>query len=88
MAKLKKYNGRGYEGNTKLYVGAKNRTDASRMLAELFGRSVSQWKKELKVYFSECWGNPMEGIELSRGVWQSQAYVPKEVPVQIFNGEE
>jgi len=87
MAKtLKKYNGRGVRRGEHLYVAAYNRSDASRMLAKLCGRSESSWQNELRNYFSECWGDSMEGIEPRRGIWKRVGHYSNK-PVLVYDGE-
>jgi hypothetical protein len=54
------------------YVAAYSRADAVRLINNAVGwRMVSD--KELKEYWSECWGNPMEGITPERGFWTQGA---------------
>ena len=80
---LKLWNGRG--GKTwkpfrewdHFYVCAKSRRDAAVLLAktthprphEVGPREIGQWDRELKEYYSECWGNDMDGVVPERGVW-------------------
>ena len=84
---LKKYNGRGFGGCGHLYIAAYSRADASRLLARLFNTKSSYWVNELRVYFSECWGNPMDGIECRRGIWVGPDGHPSGTPKQIYDGE-
>lgn len=59
------------------YVAAYSRADARRVIEEYCGRLPSD--NELREYWSECWGNAMNGIVPERGLWlqfkHSQAQV-------------
>ena len=88
MAKtLKKFNGRGYGRDEHLYIAAYSGADACRMLSKLYSKTESYWKNELRIYFSECWGNPMEGVEVKRGGWVGRGY-RNDTPVLVYNGEK
>jgi hypothetical protein len=53
-----------------LYVAARSRADAARMLSAIFGPPVSVMESEMKRYWSSgCWGTAMDGITPERGVW-------------------
>lgn len=81
MKTLKLYNGRWYEdGWTKhCYIAAYSRADAGRLYAQA-GRGSRGVDAELRDYFSECWGNSMEGIKPERGLWiQEDAFQGKPV---------
>jgi hypothetical protein len=79
MRKLKIWNGRGYcaenhddprwvhRDQQHIYICAYSRADAGRVIEEYCGSKPPD--SELKVYFSECWGNYMDGIEQVRGLW-------------------
>ena len=69
--KLVLFNGRGYRSGEHLYIAAKNRSDAARMLCLVYPHvSFNQWIREIKDYFSkDCWGVSMNGIEPCRGIW-------------------
>lgn len=81
--KLRLWNGRGYICHKyddprwngvrtgHVYIAAKNRADAARVMGEYMGRIPQGADHEIKTYFSECWGNPMAGIEPERGMWIS-----------------
>lgn len=88
MAKtLKLYNGRGDKQGEHLYVGAYSRADAARMLDKLYNRGVNYWQREIKEYFSDCWGNAMLGIEPRRGVWvDEKKYERDSIVKHIFDG--
>ena len=70
---LKFWNGRPYvidikKGN--LNIAAYSKADAIRMLQELYPRlTVGQAYPELTNYFSGCWGNDMDKVTPTRGVW-------------------
>lgn len=50
------------------FVAAYSRADAVRLINEALGwRAVSD--SELRDYWSECWGTPMEDITPERGLW-------------------
>lgn len=89
MKTLRCWNGRGFNsrGDT-LYVAAYSRRDAARLLAAAAmkhwrtGRQadayeIGTWDRDLKNYFSECWGNSMAGIQPKRGVWYQLNYSAK-----------
>lgn len=65
---LKCWNGRWMNGNQNICVCAYSRADAGRLLIQAGARSQGI-DKEIKEYFSECWGNNMDGITPERGVW-------------------
>ncbi len=79
MRKLKVWNGRGYcckkwvdkrwagAETRHAYVCAYSRADARRVIAEYCGQIPPD--SELKEFWSECWGNSMEGIKRERGLW-------------------
>lgn len=73
---LKMWNGRWLEkGNYKhIYVAAYSKMDACRLLAQASGRNTNPryWYHEITVYFSQAWGDPMNGITPERGVWVSE----------------
>ena len=48
-------------------VCAYSRADARRVIAEYTGAVPSD--NEIKEYWSDCWGNSMDGIEPERGFW-------------------
>jgi hypothetical protein len=55
-----------------IYICAKSKMDAARMMQELSGSkgSPKSWLHEIDTYFSVgCWGNPMDGIPQERGAW-------------------
>lgn len=66
---LKLWNGRGgdWRGVAFCYVAARSAADAVRLL-QAAGHS-RMTRHELKVYFANVWGNPMNGIRRERGVW-------------------
>ena len=49
------------------FVAAYSRADVRRVIAEYTGSPTSD--KELREYWSECWGNSMDGIPCERGLW-------------------
>lgn len=67
------------------YVCAHSQAEAVRIINEArggWGMTVS----ELRNYWSDCWGNSMEGIEPELGVWTTQKYNDK--PKRIYPIEE
>ena len=69
---LKLWNGRGIAISRKwdrasVYIAAYSREDARRVCEEATGHKPPV--SELRDYFSQCWGNPMEGITPERGLW-------------------
>lgn len=88
--KLKLYNGRGEKKNEHLYIAAYSRADAARMLVEVYGRGINYWQREIKIYFSECWGNLMDGVEPKRGVWSDpnqNKFDDEKKAILIYDGE-
>lgn len=76
MKRLKKWNGRGYaivgrwgHPTPHAYIAAYSRADARRVCVEAGMHDPGDY--ELKSFFSDCWGNEMEGIEPKRGLWIS-----------------
>lgn len=58
-----------------IYICAKNKADAARLLAQAYGHSevISSDKTEIREYFSHgCWGVMMDGIKPERGAWASR----------------
>lgn len=82
--KLKLYNGRWFEGK-RIYICAKSRADAARMLTEYKGYCRG-WSDEIKNFYSECWGNSMSGIRPERGLWISDGY--RDTPKKVFTPKE
>lgn len=64
MKTLKKWNGRGHGkyDNKHINVCAYSRAEAARLVATACG-VYYQLDHELKVYYAQCWGNSMDGIE-------------------------
>jgi hypothetical protein len=60
----------GYWNGSSVHVNvcAHSRADAGRLLVE-YGASRSGIDKMIKDYYSECWGNNMDGITPERGLW-------------------
>ena len=58
------------------YVCAYSRGDAVRAIAEATGYDIIT-ANEIKIYWAECWGSTMDGIEKERGVWTTQDYNDK-----------
>lgn len=50
-------------------VCAYSRADACRVIEEYLGYMPHGCANELKVYWSDCWGNSMKDVELERGMW-------------------
>ena len=76
--KLQVWNGRGigvdhkYNGMS-AYICAHSRADAVRLLEEL-GFSSFGMDREIKIYFSPCWGHSMSDITPERGLWICKDY--------------
>lgn len=66
-SKLKFWNGRWFK-HQHLYIAAYSQVDAVALVAEVFPKARFTLH-EIQVYFSNCWGNSMDGIERERGVW-------------------
>lgn len=72
--KLKLFSGRGCSPRERLFIAAYSRADACRLLHQQYrGISCSSWDRELKEYFSECWGTEMDSVTPVRGVWLKDA---------------
>lgn len=66
-------NGRGYKPGTHLYIAAHSKADAVRMLNAVY--PLRGWLREVNIYFSlGCWGNSMEGVKVTRGIWEGKDY--------------
>lgn len=65
--KLKFWNGRWFK-HQHLYIAAYSQADAVAVVTEVFPKARFTLY-EIQVYFSNCWGNAMEGVEPERGVW-------------------
>lgn len=77
MAKeLKKWNGRGHGsqyGRGSLYVAAYTQKQAIELLNTACDSFITV--NEIRKYYSQCWGNPMEGIDPTEpGVWWRERY--------------
>lgn len=68
-----------YNASVHGYVCAASRADARRVIAEYTGREPSD--SELRDYWSECWGRPMDGITPERGLWLQ--FRDRESPVRV-----
>ncbi len=81
---IKLYNGRGWiaaqgpddrwsrrdPGSVHVYIAAYSQRDALRVVAEYVGCDSTRVSlNELRHYFSQCWGDPMDGITPERGLW-------------------
>lgn len=77
MAKeLKLFNGRWmpyHERGYHVYIAAYSRADAVRLVNEVLGWNYMT-PNEIKVYFSDTWGNPMQCITPERGVWITKGW--------------
>jgi hypothetical protein len=60
---LKKWNGRA-QGNRRgsFYVAAYSQKQAAELIGKAGGYNNSS-VNEIRKYYSQCWGNPMDGIE-------------------------
>ena len=88
MKNLKLYNGAFfYHGKqTSCCIAAWNRADASRLinLANGWAENHKNFCHEIKYYFSECWGNYMEGVIPVRGLWIKKTSCGDDKPVKII----
>ena len=90
---LKFWNGRPYIvaiQKGRLNIAAYSKADAIRMLAELLpGLTPGQAYPELTDYFSPMWGNNMDKVVPTRGVWLvTDEYSQNPVVTQIYPIEE
>ncbi len=64
---LKIWNGRG------CFICAESVAEAVRLVNSVFPHHIT--RREIDIYFFEgCWGNTMEGIEKSKGVWVTRGH--------------
>ena len=78
---LRLWNGR-WKDRGRVYVAAYTRADAGRLLSQAAGAELPAIDREIRDYFSECWGNTMDGITPERGVWvQTGSRISKPVRV-------
>lgn len=100
MKTLRCWNGRGHTARgDSFYVAAYSVADAARLLARAtfilrkitflmddwwFKKECSSYQREIRDYFSECWGDPMDGITPVRGVWYSSD--DREQPKLVLSG--
>lgn len=75
-------NGRFFQNgkNVHAFVAANSKADANSLLQQA-SKSTSSFVHEISEYFSiGCWGNPMDGIKIERGVWvQNDRETPKRI---------
>lgn len=84
---LRFWNGRwsGEKGYDHIYVAAYSRADAVRLITEYEGYEPRGINTEIKVYWAECWGRPMDGIMPERAIWLSCEYGnPRKSPTKVF----
>jgi len=88
--KLKLFNGRGQEQGEHLNIAAHSRADACRMLVKLYPYTAEgHWTREMKDYFSPCWGISMDGIEPRRGIWiEKNKFKRDSTVVHVYDGED
>lgn len=87
------WNGRGHQSDLgerirwdHLYVCARSRAEASRLMAKALGRPKdTSFLSELKNYYSfGCWGNRMTGITPEVGVWGARDHCDTTKPERII----
>ena len=79
---LRLWNGRwGNQGH--VYVAAHSRADAGRLLCLADGQPIPGIDREIRDYFSECWGNQMAGVTPERGVWVTKGQSSREQPLRV-----
>jgi hypothetical protein len=68
---LKIWNGRwAGDGTQHIYAAAHSRADLIRMIGEYLGHTPRGMNNEIHVYWQpDCWGTPMDGIKVERGLW-------------------
>lgn len=89
---LKLWNGRDIENirDGHLYIAAYSKTDACRMLTELYPRfNEGQWNREMTIYFSNCWGYNMNTVKPERGIWKTitsirGGFTTESLPVRVY----
>lgn len=70
-----RWDGVGGKGRQHAYVAAHSMADARRVIEEYCGRLPSD--SELRVYWSEGWGEVMDGVEPERGLWLDLGHGPR-----------
>lgn len=66
------------------YIAAYSLADAGRLIVEYLGRKPRGLDSTLRLWWNRgAWGNAMEGITPSRGIWVK---LDRNAPVQIFKG--
>lgn len=84
---LKKWNGRGhgqYERKS-ICVAAYSIKQAAELVSlACYGRTDMIGSSEIKVYYSGCWGNPMEGITPDRPCVYVGEGVSRDQPTKII----
>jgi hypothetical protein len=79
---LRLFNGRGNRPRTWLFVAARSKADAARLLDAQFGGRG--WLRELNVYWNkDVWGNSMDGIKPARGIWEKDETNFNSKPVRL-----
>lgn len=83
--KLRLWNGRPYGvlpprewKDTSVCVAAYSMADARRVCLE--AGMTDPGAREVKEYWSECWGNDMAGITPERGIWVTKGGEAKKLP--------
>jgi hypothetical protein len=72
MKNLKLFNGRFHDkgnGQVHAYIAAYSRADAIRVITEYLGYKGRGLDNEIRVYWSQAWGDPMKGITPERVIW-------------------
>jgi hypothetical protein len=85
--KLKFWNGRGHGKYNKghIYVAAYSQKQASELVSiACYDCGGSLSLNEIREYYSDCWGNSMDGITPTEpGVWVTEKQFSKETPIKV-----
>jgi hypothetical protein len=87
MVGLRLWNGRGHGKfmSGHLYVAARSKAQAQRLLRMVPGCNYMSFAREISEYYSaDCWGDSMKGIPVSIGVWATTK--ENRTPTQIVTG--
>jgi hypothetical protein len=59
------------------YVCANSVAHAIRLINEVAGRNVANYREANEYWNKGCWGNAMDGVQQEIGVWTTQEYNDK-----------
>ncbi len=86
MRTLKKWNGRGHGklSNQHINIAAYSQKQAAELVGEACGYYDTIGITEIREYYSQCWGNSMDGIEPTEPcVYAEKNYTNKPVKIEL-----